>query len=233
MHAFTDPGSRRYARTTGLFYLSVAVIGPFSILYVPSLFGGAPDAATALANLSDRRGLFVAGAGGEALIMLIEVVLAAMLYQMFKPVNPTLSAIAGLARFAEATVMGAMLLFSAAALSLTDPAQAAFDASQRAGLAALLLHAHDAGVWVWQIFFAQHLALLGLLVARSGVYPRLIGRAMTLGSVGYLLDTLTSFAFPASAALAGVTAVFLVLVTLAEVSFALWLVFRGPRPAAG
>ena len=32
---------------------------------------------------------------------------------------------------------------------------------------------------------------------------------------------------------AGVTAVFLVLVTLAEVSFALWLVFRGPRPAAG
>lgn len=232
MQAFSDPASRRYARTTGLFYISVAFIGPFSILYVPSLFGGA-DAATALANLTSQRGLFIAGAGGEALIMLIEVVLAAMLFFMFRSVNPTLSAIAGLARFAEATVMGAMLLFSAAALSLTDPAHAtAFDESQRAGLAALMLEAHDAGVWVWQLFFALHLALLGQLVARSGLYPRLIGHAMTLGSVGYVLDTLASSTFPNSAALAGVTAIFLAIVTLAEISFALWLIFRGPRPAA-
>lgn len=232
MHAFSDPTSRRYARTTGLFYISVAFIGPFSILYVPSLFGGAANAATALANLTAQRGLFVAGAGGETLIMLIEVVLAAMLFFMFRTVNPTLSAIAGLSRFAEATVMGAMLLFSAAALSLADPATAplAFDDGQRAGLVTMLLHAHDAGVWVWQLFFALHLALLGQLVARSGVYPRLIGHAMTMGSVGYVLDSLTAFAFPDSAVLPAITGVFLGIVTLAEIGFALWLVFRGPRP---
>ena len=233
MQAFSDPQSRRYARLTGLFYISVAFIGPFSILYVPSQFGGAGDAATALANLTAQRGLFLAGAGGEALIMLIEVVLAAMLFFMFRPVNPTLSAIAGLARFGEAAVMGAMLLFSVAALSFADPATApaGFDDSQRAGMAAVMLRAHDAGVWVWQLFFALHLALLGQLVARSGQYPRLIGHAMTLGSVGYVLDTLASAAFPASETLAGVTAIFLAIVTLAEVSFALWLIFRGPRPA--
>lgn len=234
MHALSDPTSRRYARITGLFYISVAFIGPFSILYVPSLFGGAGDPATTLANLTAQRGLFVAGATGEALIMLIEVVLATMLFFMFRSVNPTLSAIAGLSRFAEATVMGAMLLFSAAALSLADPATAptAFDDAQRAGMATMLLHAHDAGVWVWQLFFALHLLLLGQLVARSGQYPRLIGHAMTLGSIGYVLDSATAFAFPASTVLPMVTGVFLGIVTLAEVGFALWLIFRGPRPAA-
>lgn len=234
MHALSDPGSRRYARFTGLFYISVAIIGPFSILYIPSLFGGAGDAATTMANLVERRGLFLVGTGGEALIMLIEVVLAAMLYIMFKPVNPTLSAIAGLSRFGESAVMAAMLLFSVAALGFADPATApaGFDETQRAGMATLMLHVHDAGVWVWQLFFFLHLALLGQLVVRSGHYPRLIGQAMTLGSVGYLLDTLSSFAFPDVAALAMVTGIFLVLVSLAEISFALWLIFRGPRPAS-
>lgn len=233
MSAFSDPQSRRFARLTGLFYLSVAFIGPFAILYVPSQIGVAGDAAATFNNLIAKRGLVVAGAGGEAAIMLIEVILAAMLYTMFRVVNPTLSAIAGLSRFAEATVMGAMLLFSAAALGLADPATApaGLDETQRAGLAAVMLHAHDAGVWVWQLFFALHLAILGRLVARSGVYPRLIGQAMTLGSVGYVLDTMSSFAFPDSAALGTVTTVFLAIVTLAEVSFALWLILRGPRPA--
>lgn len=233
MSVFSDPQSRPFARLTGLFYLSIAFIGPFAILYVPSQIGVAGDAAATLENLVAKRGLFMAGAGGEAAIMLIEVILAAMLYTMFRVVNPTLSAIAGLSRFAEATVMGAMLLFTAAALGIADPATApsGLDDTQRAGLAAMMVYAHDAGVWVWQLFFALHLAILGQLVARSGVYPRLIGHAMTFGSVGYVLDTMSAFAFPDSAALANVTTVFLAIVTLAEVSFALWLILRGPRPA--
>ncbi|GKY88879.1 DUF4386 domain-containing protein [Sinisalibacter aestuarii] len=234
MSVFSDPQSRGFARVTGLFYLSVAFIGPFAILYVPAQIGVPGDAAATLNNLIAKRGLFMAGAGGEAAIMLIEVVLAALLYTMFRVVNPTLSAMAGLARFGEAAVMGAMLLFSAAALSVADPATAfgGIDEVQRAGLAATMVHAHDAGVWVWQLFFALHLAILGQLVARSGLYPRLIGHAMTLGSVGYVLDTMSAFAFPNSGALAMVTGVFLAIVTLAEVSFALWLIIRGPRRAA-
>ena len=99
-------------------------------------------------------------------------------------------------------------------------------------LAGLMLATHDAGVWVWQIFFTLHLAILGQLVARSGVFPRLLGHAMTLGAVGYTLDTLSAFVFPDAATLAAVTGVFLAIVTFAEVGFALWLIFRGPRPAS-
>lgn len=232
MKLFSDPQSRGYARLAGALYISVAFLGPFAIFYVPSQIHVAGDAMATMTNLLAHRGLFLAGAGADSLIMLVEVMLSAMLYFMFKPVNATLAGAAGLTRLMEAAVMGAMLLFSVAALGFADPATApiGFDAAQRAGMAGLMLHIHDAGIWVWQVFFFLHLVILGQLVARSGQYPRLIGHAMSIGGLGYLLDSIHSIALPDAALLGTVTAAFLAIVSLAEISFALWLLIRGPRP---
>ncbi|HHC30078.1 MAG TPA: DUF4386 family protein, partial [Rhodobacterales bacterium] len=90
MQVFNDPQSPGFARFTGGFYLALAAIGPFSILCVPGQITVAGDAAATLGNLAARKGLFLAGMGGEAMIMLIEVGLAAMLYVMFRPVNAAL-----------------------------------------------------------------------------------------------------------------------------------------------
>ncbi len=233
MSVMKDPKSRSYARFAGALYLSVAFIGPFSILYVPSQINVAGDAAATMANLVTHRGLYMAGLAGDAAIMLIELALAVMLYFMFKPVNATGAAIAGLSRFMETAVMAVMLLLSAAALGFADPASApmGFDEAQRAGMTGMMLHLHDAGVWVWQVFFALHLAVLGQLIVRSGLYPRLIGWAMSLGGIGYLLDSLHKFALPEADLLGMITGVFLAVVSLAEISFALWLLIRGPRSA--
>ena len=233
MHIFADPQSRGYARLTGLFYLLIAFAGGFAILWVPSQLQVAGDVQATFANILSRNSLYLWGIGGEAVILVAEIMATAMLYFMFKRVNPTLSFAAALARLSMVGVMAAMLFFHFAALTLADPgaALASFTEAQRLDLAGLMLATHDAGVWVWQIFFTMHLAILGQLVARSGVFPRLLGHAMTLGSLGYLLDTLSAFVFPSAEPLATVTGVFLAIVTLAEVGFALWLIFRGPRPA--
>lgn len=234
MTILSDPQSRGYTRLAGALYLSVAILGPFAILYVPSQIQVAGDPIATLGNLEARRGLFLAGAGADSLIMLVEVALSVLLYFMFKPVNATLAGIAGLTRLMESAVMGAMLLFSAAALGFADPATApiGFDEAQRAGLASLMLHIHDAGVWVWQVFFFLHLVILGFLVVRSGQYPRLIGYGMSIGAIGYLLESVHGAAFPDAALLGTVTGVFLAIVSLAEITFAIWLTFRGPRPAS-
>ena len=234
MHLFSDPHSRSYARLTGLFYLIIAFAGGFAILWVPSQLQVAGDVKATFANILARNSLYLWGIAGEVVILVAEIMATAMLYFMFKRVNPTLSFAAALARLSMVGVMAAMLFFHFAALTLADPGTqlASFSEAQRLDLAGLMLATHDAGVWVWQIFFTVHLAILGQLVARSGVFPRLLGHAMTLGSVGYLLDTLSAFVFPGSAPLATVTGIFLAIVTLAEVSFALWLIFRGPRPTA-
>jgi len=232
MSVLADPQSRAYARTTGILYLSIAVFGAFAIGYVPSVIVVSGDPMATLANITDRAGLYLAGIGADAMVMLIEIVTLTMLYLMFRPVSATLSFAAAMARLSMVGVMAAMLFFHAGLGVLAEPgALPGFTADQRAGIAGLLLDMHHAGVWIWQLFFSLHLVLLGWLVRASGLYPRLLGLAMMIGATGYAADTLYAFAFPEFAALGTLRIGLLVLVTLAEVGFALWLVIRGPRPA--
>ena len=231
MNAFSDPDSRTYARLTGALYLLIAVAGGFSIAFVPSQLQVAGDAAATFDNILARRGLFHLGIAGDVVMMVAEIMVTAMLFHMFERVNRTLSLAAALARFAMVTVMAAMLFFHVAALNLAAPDSllTTFTPAQRIDLAGLMLTVHDAGVWIWQIFFTVHLALLGVLVARSGSYPALLGGALAVGGFGYLLDSIYAFAAPDMAWLGHLRVGLLVIVTLAELSFALWLLLRGPR----
>jgi hypothetical protein len=233
MHVFEDPTTFAYARLTGALYLVIACAGAFAILYVPGALTVQDDPVATFANIAQQRGLFLAGLVGDIVMMIAEVLVSAMLFFMFRPVNPTLSLAAACARLMMVAVMAAMLLFHAGALALADASVSlgSFSGAQRLELAGLLRHVHDAGVWVWQLFFFLHLLLLGGLVARSGLYPRLIGYALMVGGFGYLLDSVHMFAFPASAALGAAKVGLLVLVSLAEIGFALCLVLRGPRKA--
>ena len=231
MHLFSDPHSRGYARITGLFYMIIAAAGFFAILYVPGQLFTPGDGAASLAAIAGRRGLFNAGVGGDVAVMLAELMATAMLYFMFRHVSETLAFAAALARLMMVAVMAAMLFHYAAALALAGPELAGIAGETRAALGALMLHLHDTGVVIWQLFFWAHLLILGQLVAGSGLYPRLLGHAMSLGSFGYLLDSLNKFLAPDGAALGIATGALLVVVSLAEISFALWLIIRGPQPA--
>lgn len=227
MRVFDDPTSRGYGRFAGAMYLSIAVFGAFAIGYVPSQIVTG-DPATTLSTLTERRGLFNLGVGADVIVMLIEIVTTTMLYQIFRRTNETLALAALLARFAMVAVMAAMLLFQAGLTGLATGEVAASD-DVRTALAGLLLEMHHAGIWVWQMFFWLHLMLLGTLVLRSGLLPRLFGHGLIMGSYGYLLDSLYGFAFPDVAWLGDMRVGFLVVVTLSEVGFALWLALRGPR----
>ncbi len=181
MHAFQDPSSRSYARLTGALYLLIAFAGGFSILYVPGLLNVPGDPAATFANIAERRGLFHAGLVGDVVMITAEVLVSVMLYFMFRRVNATLSLAASYARLMMVAVMAAMLFFHAAALALADGTVPldSFSPAQRIELAGLMRHVHDAGVWIWQIFFCLHLILLGTLVMRSGLYPRLLGLGLS------------------------------------------------------
>lgn len=231
MHAFQDPSSRPYARLTGALYLVIAFAGGFSILYVPGALTVPGDPAATFANIADRRGLFHAGILGDVVMMTAEIFVSAMLYFMFRPVNATLSFAASFARLMMVAVMATMLFFHAGSLALADgrvPLDS-FNAAQRVELAGLLRHVHDSGVWVWQVFFFLHLVLLGTLVLRSGLYPRLLGIGLIVGGAGYLVDSVQMFALPDAALLEAVKTALLLVVTVAELGFALWLLTRGPR----
>lgn len=236
MHAFDDPTHRDFARGAGILYLVIAAAGFFSILWVPSQLTAPGDSAATLALIAERPGLFALGIGGDVVMMTAEVVLAVMLFAMLRSYGAVLATAAMAARLMMAAVMAAMLLPQAAVLLLATREVAGLDADARAGLAWTLAHLDAAGVWVWQVFFALHLWLLGVLAWRSGAVPRLLALGLAVGGTGYLVDSVRAFAFPDSAALNGIGMALLAVVTLAEIGFALWLLARGripaPRPAA-
>lgn len=230
MSVFADPGSRSYARVAGAFYLLIALSGGFAIAYVPSLLYVPGNPAASVQALIDARGMFLAGIGGDIVMMVSELLVTPMLFFMFRSTNPTLSLAAALARLTMVTTMAVMLMFHAAMLGFADGAVlTAFSPEERMQLAGVMLYAHDSGVWVWQIFFSVHLWLLGALILKSGLFPRLLGLGLIIGGAGYILDSAFAFAFPDVAALGVVRAVLLGVVTLSEIGFALWLLIKGPR----
>lgn len=231
MHVFQDPTSHAYARVTGALYLTIAVAGGFAILYVPGLLNVPGNPAATFANIAERRGLFHAGIVGDIVMMTAEVLVSVMLYFLFRPVNATLSLAASYARLMMVAVMAAMLFFHAASLGLADGTVPlnSFSQAQRIELAGLMRHVHDAGVWIWQVFFFLHLLLLGTLVMRSGLYPRLLGLGLIFGGTGYMVDSVQMFAMPDAALLEMIKIALLLIVTVSEIGFALWLLFRGPR----
>lgn len=235
MHYFSNPDSTAYARMTGFFYLGIAVAGGFSIAYVPSQIVVAEDAAATVANIVNRNGLYHLGIAGDVVVMVFEIMAMTMLYFMFRPISPTLSFAAAMSRLSMVSVMSAMLFFHAGAdlLAHSDAVMTNFSAEQRADVAGLLLEMHRAGVWIWQVFFALHLVLLGYLVLKSERFPRVIGLGLIIGAWGYLGDSVYAFAFPDVDWLGNLRIGLLAIVTISEVSFALWLLIRGPKAPRG
>ena len=227
--AATDPSEslQQLARVAGLLVLALVVLGPFSILYVPSRIVVDSDAAATASNLADNETLFRLGMFSDIAILLIEVGVSAVLYVLFRAVSPALSLASAMARLAQAAVMGANLLNSAVLLLLVGGSGylAAFDRAQLDALVALFFDLHEHGVSVGQTFFGLSLLLLGVLIRRADLVPRVFGSLMLLAAAGYLADSIGPFLVPESeaplAVIVGVTSV------VGELPFFLWLLVKG------
>jgi hypothetical protein len=221
------PPLRRWTRIAGSLYLVIFVVYPLSTLVRSSLVVPGDAAATA-DNIRTQETLFRWGMAGEATIVLVEIVLAAVLYALLRPVSRTMSLAAALARVAEAVVMAAGCLVASVftLLVVSEPGYlAAFDTDQRDALALFFQEANDDIVLVWGFFFALSLVLTGWLVHRSGFLPRLVGILLALAGVGYFVQSFGAFLAP------GLTdtwaLIVLVLAIPGELVFALWLLIKG------
>src|SRR5215218_1471718 len=216
-----------YARVAGFLLLFVAVIAPFSQLYLPSTLIVPGDATATANNIGASGWLFHLGIVSDSLVFLIEIVLCVLLYVLFRPVSRTLSLVAAFARLAMSVVMGINLLPYFIALLLLSGAGylTVFEPAQSDALALLFLNAHGYGIFIWQLFFGFHLAVLGYLIYKSGYFPRILGILMVGGSLGYLTDAYGNILNPnydeTFGWIVGVGAI------IGELPFFLWLLIRG------
>lgn len=228
------PRQLRLARTAGVFYLAVAVLGGWAHGYVRAQVYVPGDAAATAQNVADNASLvrygFVADLTQATLMLFVVLALYQLLQHVHRPI-------------AQAMVLFVVVSVAITCLNLVTQLGAVLVATETAyatafgpggsdALVLLLLDLQHNGYLIAQIFFGLWLFPLGLLAYRSGLFPKLIGSALMVGSAAYVLDVPLQFLAP-DFAVAVSPVVIVPIVILAEVSMLAYLLIKGVRRPAG
>lgn len=219
--------ARTYARVVGALYLLIFFVGPVAFFMGRTSVVVPGDPAATVDSLLASETMFRLGMVAETVIVLVEIVISAILYVLFRPVSRPLSLAAALARFAQAAVQAVNLFTAVPALLLLGGASylTAFEPEQLNALVLLFLDANAFVIIIWGLIFGFHLLLLGYLVYRSGFLPRILGILLLIGAVGYLAQSYGHILAPQyDDALATVV---IVLSIPGELAFTIWLLWRG------
>ena len=220
-----------FARITGLFYLLIAIAGVFSIGYMPSVIMVPDDMTATIQNMVNKKNLFHLGIAGDIAVILMEIILTSMLYKMFKPVSQTLSLVAAFSRIGMAVVMGINLLnyvLPSVLVNSPDYLQM-FQPDDLEEMVTIFFDLHQKAVYVWQLFFGLHLVILGYLIYKSGVFPKVFGILNMVGSFGYTLQSFKELLFPHLSSLDIVINILLVIVVIGELGFTFYLLIKGMK----
>jgi hypothetical protein len=221
---------RNKARLTGLLYLLVIILAGFSQGYVRLKLIIPNDAAATMANIISNQELFRTGLISDLMAFMLDTVISVLLYQIFKSVNKTLTLIAAVLRLlAHPAIASLNLLNHYMALQVasgTSPLNSLAIEDQQAWVLTFM-NAHNAGYLLAGAFFGIHCLLLGALLYRSMLIPKLFGVFMIIASGGYLLETFGNFLLPGYetqlANIVGISA------ALGEVSLTFYLLIKGIR----
>ena len=221
----------RQARIAGVCYFLVIAAGVFAELFVREPLFVSGDAAATTRSIVTNESLWRWGIAIHALYLFPAAAFAVILYRLFKPVHATLALLALV--FAIAPVAIEALLLTALRVPLVmigeSPALTALDEGHRQALGYLAVHLFFTGWGFSLLLFSGFCTLIGLLILRSSLVPRVIGALMIGAGVGYFLNSLSAILSPA------VNAALLPWVLLpsfvGEFSLALWLTIRGVNAA--
>ena len=206
-----------HARITGLIGTAVLASGSFTGFVVSKLIVPGDVAATS-GNILASESLFRLGIAGSLIMMIAFLFYALFLYRLLRPVNAS-----------RARIMVALVLVSVPIYMLNQVNQfaALLASSERLyDQVKLFLELHRFGNLVGGIFFGLWLFPLGLLVFKSGFFPRFLGILLMFGGLGYLILFVQAFLFPGSERTLW-TNPFLVVTHASELAMMMWLLIRG------
>jgi hypothetical protein len=216
----------RQARIAGFCYLLVIAGGVFAALFVrESLFVSGDAAETARAIVASES-LWRWGIAVHALYLFPAAAFGVILYRLFKPVHATLALLALVFALAPVVIVAVLLTALYVPLAMTGEGDTfgALDEGQRQALGYLAVGLFFSGWGFSLLLFSGFCTLMGLLIVRSRLVPRVIGALMMAAGAGYFLNSLSAIVSPTlNAALApGI----LVPSFIGELSLALWLTIR-------
>lgn len=225
----STPTQKTLARAAGLLYLAIIVCGLFAELYVRSNLFIPGDATTTTRNIIANQGLFRLGFVSDLIMLLCDLTLVVVFYHLLKPISHTLALAAVLTRTVMDAVLASNLLNHFQPLLLLNNAEYlnVFNEAQLQSLVSLSLETHSIGYAIGLVFFALHCLVLGILICKSEIFPKVLGILLSFAFLSYLVDSFAKFLI---ADYDTANYPFIMLPALiAEVSLCLWLLIKGTK----
>lgn len=205
MERISQTSPRMMARMVAACYLVLLVSG-FDMFYVFGKLVVRGDAAATAANIVSHQATFLAGFAVALLGVASYLVVTALFYSLFEPVNRTLSLSAAFFSLTGCVIQAfALVLHLAPLLVLGDqPYMSAFKPDQLQALTLVFLNSYAQAYNISLVFFGFYLLQIGYLIFRSTFLPRWLGVIVALGA-GWLTFlypplalSLPTSSFPAS-----------------------------------
>ena len=177
------------ARLAGVFILIEGQASVFGQMVIPGQFIVARDAAATAANILSNETLFRLGLTLALISVAFHIAWVLLFYDLFKPVNRTLSLLAAFVGLIAIALQAVSAIFQIAPLTILHGGEfsSAFTAEQLQALAYLSFRLKDQTFNIYMVFFGIWCLLTGYLIFRSGFMPRLVGLLEMLAGVAYLI----------------------------------------------
>lgn len=177
------------------------------------------DAALTSANILSHTTLFYLGFAGNIVSVMGYLVVTALWYRLFKPVNRNMAIVAAFIGGAACVILAIGTVCYVAPISILAGVTAGPALQQAQGFALVLIKLYGQCYNTSLIFFALYGVLTGYLAYRSTFLPRVLGIAFIVAGIGWLV-----FIWPP---LAKALYPWMLATGLGEGVFALWLMIKG------
>lgn len=188
------------ARVSGLLYLTIIIcgIGAEVALRGPLVnFNSAADTASAIRGVGLTLPLAIVA---DIIMAVADAALAVTLFILFRAVAPGLALAAMVFRLLQSGLIAANLMNMQAAWLLVGGGlnTAGLGAAEAEALALTFLSLHAHGYDLGLIFFAINSFLTGLLIWKSGMFPKVIGAGIIAAGIVYLVGSTLRFLAPSA-----------------------------------
>ncbi len=222
-----DFSPQTYARIAGALYLINIAAGLLGEMFVRNALIVSGNATATAANIAQSPLLWRIGIAGDLIMQATDVPLMMIFYVLLSPVNRNLALTALLFTLVQTASLVANKINLMMPLFLSADAEylKAFTPDQLHALAYVAIEAHEHGFGIGLIFFGFECLITGYLIFKSGYLPKMLGVAIQIAGVCYLINSFALILAPVVAEV--LFPAILLPCFLAELSFCLWLLLKG------
>lgn len=220
---------KKLAQIAGLFYLLVIASGLFAEIFVRQKLRIEGDASTIAHHLKASEMLSRIGLIADLFNFVCGLPAVLIIYILFKPVNKFLVSLAMLFVIIQTAIIATNLLNQVSPLLLMGNSAylKSIEPDQLASLSMYALDLQAQGYGIGLVFFGFYCVIVGYLIIRSTLVPRMLGVLYALAGISYLANSIImilsrDFANPWFPYFATIS-------FIGELSFCLWLLIKGVR----